>query len=66
MSQKVNTCTSMSFPMVAYLPNSWVSLMVHIKVIQILVSQGILFFFDICMSISLKLELALEQTTLDN
>ena len=38
--------TSNYFPMVAYISKSWVSLMVHIKVIRILVSRGILSFFD--------------------
>ena len=46
----LNTCTSNSFPMVAYISKSWVSLMVHIKVIWILVSRGILFFFDMHVS----------------
>ena len=46
----LNTCTSNSFPMVAYISNSWVSFMVHIKVIQILESQGILIYFDMHVS----------------
>ena len=32
--------------MEAYISKSWVSLMVHIKVIRILESEGILIYFD--------------------